>query len=621
MGRDHRGLVGIAGLLLIAAVAGVAAWAFSHFYADDAMISLRYAQRLLEGQGLTWTEGERVEGYSNLLWVLMTAGLGALGVDLLTATRVLGVAGFMGLMVLISLGSDGRPCARRALSGGAFLALSGGLAVWAVGGLSQTFFSMLNLAALLALRRTHTRWGLAATATLLAMATLLRIDGAVLVAALLLAGLIQGVPWRRIALVGLAPAVAWSGQQLFRVLYYQDWVPNTARVKVSFTLERALRGLAWTGDALLDHGALLAAAAVAVVLLRRRALPPLTVAVLWVAYVTWVGGDLFHGWRLFLPVLPMLALLVADAAPRFGRRGWGLLAVAVLVHGVWNLTRWDAYPLRHGPTWTLRTAAIAQVLRRGLGDKDPLLAVDAAGALPYYTRFRAVDMLGLTDRYLPRHPPPGWGAGGLGHDLGDGAYILGRKPDIVAFRSGFGGEPRFVSGNQMAADPTWRDHYRLSVFQARRPGRVVTGEYYLRVVDGPLAPVRGEGRILFPAYLLGTDERPVRLRDGELGPLIPAGESITVDLDLPPGTWSMVLRGRGPLIGPPSLYSRSGRVRFSVGAGDIQAQLTAIELTIDPTQSPPQGARVGPPARRATIPGRPRPEVLIPAPPSATIRP
>jgi arabinofuranosyltransferase len=621
MGRDHRGVAGIASTLLIAAIAGTLAWAFTHFYADDAMISLRYAQRLLEGQGLTWTQGERVEGYSNLLWVLMTSGLGALGVDLLVATRVLGVAGLMGTMVLISLGPDGRPCALRALSGGAFLALSGGLALWAVGGLAQTFFSMLALAALLAIRRAHTRWGLAAMATLLATATLLRIDGVVLVAALLLASLVQGIPWRRVALVGLAPAVAWSAQQAFRVLYHQDWIPNTARVKVSFTLERALHGLAWTGDALLDHGALVLAALAAVLLLRRRALPPLIVAVLWVAYVSWVGGDLFHGWRLFLPALPMLALLVADAAPQLGRRGWVLLAMAVLVHGAWNLTRWDAYPLRHGPTWTFRTAAIARVLRRGLGDKDPLLAVDAAGALPYYTRFRAVDMLGLTDRYLPRHPPPGWGAHGLGHDLGDGDYILNRKPDIVAFRSGFGGEPRFVSGNQMAAHPDWPDHYRRSVFQARHPGRVVTGTYYIRVIDGPLAPFRSDDRILIPAYILGTDEHPVRLRDGSLGPLIPAGEAITVDFVLPPGTWSMDLQGTGPLTGSPSLHSRSGRVRFSVGAGDDQAQLTAIELTIDTTQPPSQGALVGPPVRRATIPGRPRPEVLIPPSPSATIRP
>ena len=60
------------------------------FFSDDSFISLRYAERLLQGDGLTFTDGERVEGYSNLLWVLLTAGLGALGMDLVAAARLLG---------------------------------------------------------------------------------------------------------------------------------------------------------------------------------------------------------------------------------------------------------------------------------------------------------------------------------------------------------------------------------------------------------------------------------------------------------------------------------------------------------------------------------------------------
>ena len=35
------------------------------FFTDDGFISLRYASRLLHGHGLTWTEGDPVEGYVN----------------------------------------------------------------------------------------------------------------------------------------------------------------------------------------------------------------------------------------------------------------------------------------------------------------------------------------------------------------------------------------------------------------------------------------------------------------------------------------------------------------------------------------------------------------------------
>src|SRR5512146_2024819 len=36
---------------------------------DDAMISMRYAYNLAHGNGLVWNIGERVEGFTNPLWV------------------------------------------------------------------------------------------------------------------------------------------------------------------------------------------------------------------------------------------------------------------------------------------------------------------------------------------------------------------------------------------------------------------------------------------------------------------------------------------------------------------------------------------------------------------------
>ena len=38
------------------------------FLTDDAFIAFRYVRNLLEGHGLVFNPGERVEGYSNFLW-------------------------------------------------------------------------------------------------------------------------------------------------------------------------------------------------------------------------------------------------------------------------------------------------------------------------------------------------------------------------------------------------------------------------------------------------------------------------------------------------------------------------------------------------------------------------
>jgi hypothetical protein len=46
---------------------------------DDAYISYRYALNLASGQGLVFNSGERVEGFSNLLYVLLLTPVAALG--------------------------------------------------------------------------------------------------------------------------------------------------------------------------------------------------------------------------------------------------------------------------------------------------------------------------------------------------------------------------------------------------------------------------------------------------------------------------------------------------------------------------------------------------------------
>jgi hypothetical protein len=57
--------------LVVLAWLASAAW----FLCDDAFISFRYALNLVEGNGLVFNVGERVEGYTNFLWVLELAAI------------------------------------------------------------------------------------------------------------------------------------------------------------------------------------------------------------------------------------------------------------------------------------------------------------------------------------------------------------------------------------------------------------------------------------------------------------------------------------------------------------------------------------------------------------------
>src|SRR5262245_65582120 len=59
---------------------------------DDAYISFRYGDNLVHGHGLVFNPGERVEGYSNFLWVMAMAPAIAGTGDPTLFAQVLGLA-------------------------------------------------------------------------------------------------------------------------------------------------------------------------------------------------------------------------------------------------------------------------------------------------------------------------------------------------------------------------------------------------------------------------------------------------------------------------------------------------------------------------------------------------
>jgi len=67
--------------VVLGVLAIYAVWRVIHlaWTCDDAFISYRYAKHLVEGQGLVFNPGERVEGITNPLFTLLLAGMMAAG--------------------------------------------------------------------------------------------------------------------------------------------------------------------------------------------------------------------------------------------------------------------------------------------------------------------------------------------------------------------------------------------------------------------------------------------------------------------------------------------------------------------------------------------------------------
>ena len=239
----------------------------SWFLTDDAFISFRYVRNLLNGHGLVFNAGERVEGYSNFLWVLELAAIWRiLDIRPEHAAPWLSVL-FTALTLALMLWLIARLPGLRMRGLVSWMALgfvcgSATFAVWTSGGGLETrqftFFIVLAVVCLSLYR--NRRWGLLAASLGLALASLTRPEGPLIAAccfgwfgALQLLDALNGL--RRAsepqgvglgdAIVATARRIDWRGllcliapfavivvaHFLFRYAYYGEWLPNTYYAK------------------------------------------------------------------------------------------------------------------------------------------------------------------------------------------------------------------------------------------------------------------------------------------------------------------------------------------------------------------------------------------------------
>jgi len=573
---------------------------------------LRYAERLLQGHGLTWNDGEAVEGYTNLLWILGCALLGKLGLDLVGAARLLGLLGTTAAIAAV-IWTYRAHTFREALpgfAGGLAVAVAGPIVVWTFGGLEQPLLAgLLAWAIALSfplLEETRPRAaGILLPGFFLGLIVLTRADGALFTFAgclgILAARGLSRDSLRIAALYILIPILFFVGQLAFRQATYHEWLPNSAFAKVGFSFVRA-----WTGAQYVVGVIFLATLVVPAILafraadaepLRGRARFLGVVLAIWLGYVILVGGDLFPGRRHLVPAVILLVYLATvflarripsqrSLGPIVGATALCLLALAVLqIVDPMNVRA-------RQERWEWDGEIVGGILAKAFGPKRPLLAVDPAGCLPYFSKLPSIDMLGINDHYLAHHRPKGFGNGPLGHELGDGAYVLSRKPDLVLFNLPTGGRvPTMRSGVEMMTDPRGEfvSTFRPVTIEGEQPRRVVS-IVWMRTEGGAIGIQRSEGHIQIPGYLFSDNEESrARLdRESRLGvevlPLAPAALS---GLLVPPGTWTVRIDGsRGAAT--PSVVNTDTGDSFKLGegstfriAGDAPVHITISLWTME----------------------------------------
>lgn len=508
------------------------------FISDDALISLRYSKRLLEGHGLTWTEGIRVEGYSNLLWVVLVAVLGLFNIELVLASRILGFM-CMATVVIVYLVHYYR-AHNLSLSGlitvgigGLFFVLSAPIAVWAIGGLEQALVAAI-LAPMLVLNIRMLTADEYDTKILLwlslclGLLSITRIDGLIYTFMTLLAMvLVKGIKKDTIVkgIMICSFPVGFTGiQMIFRRLYYNAWVPNTALVKVSPSLKHFKDGFTYLTDGLLSLGPFSFIVVFVLLLMlfynkttRKKGLLLLVVTGVWSAYLIFIGGDIFPSFRHFIPLVTPMALILIEGIDLVLQKFSKLpekIIVYVFITGMFVMffTHQSDHKENIRATterWEWEGQAIGMFLKDAFAEKQPLFAVTAAGCLPYWSELPCLDMLGLNDYFLPRNLPPDFGQGMIGHELGNGQYVYDSKPDLICFcRPAGRREPCFRSGVELYAMEAFHQEYTLVKFRADKP-MVFTSELWVRLWSPKIGIVADDTVITIPGYLFNANPKTV----------------------------------------------------------------------------------------------------------------
>lgn len=537
------------------------------FISDDAFISLRYADRFLEGLGLTWNDGELVEGYTNFLWVLASALMGLAGIDLVLGLRILGVIGTCAAILAVVRANANYSLL--ALAGGAVIGLAGPTVIWTIGGLEQPLLAGLLAWAVVCsfplVESSEVDLKKAVLPGLLfGLICLTRADGILFVAGAVVGILLaKGINRKAVFLVialAVWPLIFYFGHLAFRLAYYGQWVPNTALIKANFSIERAFSGAKYLARGGLPMAILIVAAAGGFVAtlssksLRPRAFLLAVISFVWCVYVVFIGGDIFAGHRHMVPLVVLLAILAQylilwaiNRYPLRHRTIWVLTFLLIIVFGWMQFAASDNRRAKN-EQWVWNGKVIGVFLNEAFGDKKPLVALTAAGAVPYYSKLPTIDMLGLNDRYIASHPPQSIGSGKLMHEFGDGNYVLSRKPDLVIFNEPTGGrKPHYLSGKQMVHHPDWDLLYTLVNFEGADPF-LCRSQIWVRRKDGKLGMRITESGVEIPGYLFNSNPKSVaRLNAaGKVAMTIDPGLPALFDnLELSSGTWRLSSDVRG----------------------------------------------------------------------------
>jgi len=453
------------------------------FLQDDAYISFRYVKNYLNGEGLVFNQGERVEGYTNFLWIILLSLTANLGFGLEETARWLGLLFSAGAVIATVFltrralaGSSTRWIYAGSIAAGLWVAINPAVGYWSVAGLETGMFVFLVVLAVeRLLAGSPLCWGM------LTLASLTRPEGALVFAVCYAWHLFRETAsikrrWWQPLMYYILPLIPFG---VFKLSYYGSLFPNPFYAKTGFSPEYWQSGIEYLW-LYLQHFGLWGILPIFLVFALIRSgwkTPVGFLAILWLVYTLYIaviGGDVLRAHRFFVPVWPVFAsatiggvVLVCRLFRRRAALFWGICAMLLAIAGYQRFypDKYFSYSrgLEIGIVTKMRSVA---ALLKSTDNRRFSIAVSTIGRLGYdLLGHTVIDVLGLTDSTVARHPEtiPGMQTTWKERHFNAG-YILSRDPDYILFSTGY--KPSAPAERALILHSKFRHNYFISLYPA-----------------------------------------------------------------------------------------------------------------------------------------------------------
>ncbi len=420
-----------------------------NFTQDDAYISYRFVQNFLNGNGLVFNIGERVEGFTNFGWVLYMIFLGKLSLNYILISKLTGYLFGIGILVLVFVTASKLQEFKNKITlillSVYLTACSQSLAYWAVAGLETTAFAFFALFSLYLYLQKNRLLPFA-----LIIAVLLRPEGALVAIILILIELITTRSLPKFSLRSAMGAFVLGLPYLaFKLYYYGDILPNPFYAKTGFSLSQLSNGLEYTFRFLTHYGFYGIPLIFSLLMFRKLSKEFKAVVIftfIYTVYLIFVGGDVLKVHRFFIPILGLYALLTVftlqyslqKLTPKLQQPAFILMALILcgLTYYLPNKFVKDYNRLeRH---FIEKMSTMADNIK-SQDDSNFSVALPTIGVFSYkLIGHHIIDMLGLTDSTIAKHSetPIDGMASTWKESKHNSAYILESEPDYIMFSTG-----------------------------------------------------------------------------------------------------------------------------------------------------------------------------------------